>query len=63
MDALKSITINPAYQYFEEKTKGFLKPGKLSDFVFPGKNPLKVESMAIKVIETIRERVSIYVAP
>jgi len=66
MDALKSITINAAYQYFEEKTKGSLEPGKLADFVILDKNPLKVEPMAIKdikVVETIKEGKSIYMAP
>ena len=66
MDALKSITINAAYQYFEEKTKGSLEPGKFADFVILDKNPLKVESMAIKdikVVETIKEGKSIYMAP
>ena len=63
MDALKSITINAAYQYFEEDTKGSLEPGKLADFVILDTNPLKVEPMAIKdiyVIETIKEGESIY---
>ncbi len=66
MDALKSITINAAYQYFEEKTKGSLEPGKLADLVILDKNPLKVEQMAIKdikVVETIKEGKSIYMAP
>ena len=65
MDALKSITINTAYQYFEEKTKGSLEPGKLADFVIFDKNPLKIEPMTIidiKVVETIKEGRSIYKA-
>ena len=66
MDALKSITIAAAYQYFEEKSKGSLEPGKLADFVVLDKNPLKVEAMAIKdirVVETIKEGETIYRAP
>ena len=62
LDAIKSITINAAYQYFEEKTKGSLEPGKLADFVILNKNPLKIEPMAImdiKVVETIKEGQSI----
>lgn len=65
MDALRSITINAAYQYFEEGTKGSLEPGKLADLVILDKNPLKVEPTAIndiKVIETIKEGNSIYKA-
>jgi hypothetical protein len=66
MDALKSITINAAYQYFEEKTKGSLESGKLADFVILDKSPLKVEPMTIKeiqVVETVKEGESIYVMP
>lgn len=65
MDALKSITINAAYQYFEENSKGSLEPGKLADMVILDKNPLKVAPAAIKdinVIETIKEGNSIYKA-
>jgi predicted amidohydrolase YtcJ len=66
MDALKSITINAAYQHFEESRKGSLEPGKVADFVILDKNPLEVEPMSLKdirVIETIKEGKSIYVAP
>ena len=66
MEALKSITINAAYQYFEERIKGSLEPGKLADLVILDKNPLKVEPRdinKIQVVETIKEGMSIYVAP
>jgi len=62
-EALQSITINGAYQYFEENTKGSLKAGKLADLVILDKNPLKVNAMTIKdikVMETIKEGKSIY---
>jgi predicted amidohydrolase YtcJ len=65
MDALKSITINAAYQYFEEDKKGSLEPGKLADLVILDKNPLKVNPIDIKdikVVETIKEGNSIYKA-
>ena len=55
-----------AYQYFEEKTKGSLEPGKLADFVVLDKNPLKVAPVAIKdikVVETIKEGETIYRVP
>jgi predicted amidohydrolase YtcJ len=60
---LKAITINGAYQYFEEKTKGSLKEGKLADLVILDENPLKVDKMKIKdilVLETIKEGESVY---
>ena len=66
MDAIKSITINAAHQYFEERTKGSLEPGKLADFVILDRNPLTVDPMAIKdikVVETIKEGKTIYRAP
>ena len=63
MDALKSITINAAYQYFEEKSKGTIEVGKLADLVILSNNPLTVNPAAIKdikVIETIKEGQTIY---
>jgi predicted amidohydrolase YtcJ len=65
MEALKAITINAAYQYSEEKSKGSLEPGKLADLVILDGNPLKVDPMAIKdirVVETIKEGKTIYKA-
>jgi hypothetical protein len=66
MDAIKSITIHAAHQYFEETTKGSLEPGKLADLVILDRNPLAVDPLAIKdirVVETIKEGRSIYRAP
>jgi predicted amidohydrolase YtcJ len=62
-EALKSMTANGAYQYFEEATKGSIEVGKLADLVILDKNPLTLESMMIKDIkveETIKEGKSIY---
>ena len=62
-DALKAMTINGAYQYFEEGSKGSLEPGKLADLVILSENPLKADPAAIKdirVIETIKEGVSVH---
>jgi predicted amidohydrolase YtcJ len=61
--ALKSITIWGAEQFFEEDRKGSLKVGKFGDFVVLDKNPLKVDPMTlkdIKVLETIKEGKSIF---
>ncbi|MGH8248458.1 MAG: amidohydrolase [Gammaproteobacteria bacterium] len=65
LQALKAITINGAYIYREEASKGSLEPGKLADMVVLSENPLKVDPMAIKdikVVETIREGKTIYKA-
>lgn len=48
--ALKGITVNAAYQLGEEESKGSLAPGKLADLVILDKDPLKVDSQAIKDI-------------
>lgn len=63
LDALKAVTINAAYQYFEEDTKGSIKEGKLADLVILDKNILKVDPMEIKniqVLETIKEGETIF---
>jgi len=65
LEALKAITINAAYQYDEEASKGSLEPGKLADLVILDGNPLKVDPMSIKdikVVETIKEGKTIYKA-
>lgn len=62
-EALKSITIWGAEQFFEENMKGTLTPGKLADMVVLDKNPLKVDPMTLKdivVLETIKEGIAVY---
>ncbi len=65
MEAIKAVTINGAYQYFEEDTKGSIEEGKLADLVILDKNPLaidKEEIENIKVLETIKEGNTIFKA-
>jgi predicted amidohydrolase YtcJ len=61
--ALKAMTIWPAYQVSEEKTKGSLAPGKLADFAILSKDPTAVEPTTIaeiKVTETVKEGKTIF---
>ncbi|MFR9071353.1 MAG: amidohydrolase family protein [Paraclostridium sp.] len=63
LDAIKAVTINGAYQYFEENTKSSIKECKLTDLIILDKNPLKVNPMDIKdikILETIKEGNSIF---
>ena len=65
MQALKAITIDAAYQYREEASKGSIEVGKRADLVVLGANPLTVKPMAIKdikVVETIKDGKTIYKA-
>ena len=65
MEAIKAVTINGAYQYFEEDIKGSIEVGKLADFVIVDKNPLSIleeELETIKVLETIKEGITIFKA-
>ena len=65
LTALKAMTIWPAIQYFEEASKGSIEPGKLADFVILSGNPLAVKPenlITLKVVETIKEGVSVYKA-
>lgn len=62
-DALKAVTVNAAYQYFEENQKGTIKEGKMADFVVLESSPLEVEPMDIRniaVMETIKNGKVIY---
>lgn len=63
MTALKAMTIWPAYQHFEEDSKGTIEVGKLADFVVLSADPTVVdpETLAtLKVVKTIKEDRAIY---
>ena len=62
-DALKGLTINAAYEYFEENSKGSIKVGKRADLIIVDQNPLKADKMELKniqVLETIKDGVTLY---
>ena len=61
--ALKAITTNAAYEYFEEDSKGTLSVGKLADLVILDANPLTIDPSKlkeVKVMQTIKEGKTIY---
>ena len=63
MDAIRAVTINGAYQSFEEELKGSIQKGKYADFVLLDRNPLKVEPAQIKkiqVLATIKQDTILY---
>ncbi|UOQ46574.1 amidohydrolase [Gracilibacillus caseinilyticus] len=62
-EALQAVTINAAYQYFEEDKKGSIVPGKLADLVLLDQNPLKIDQQSIKdiqVLATMKEGETLY---
>lgn len=61
--AFKAITLDAAWQYHEEASKGSLEPGKLADLVILDKNPLDAsidQIRGIKVLQTIKEGKTVY---
>ena len=61
--ALKAITINAAYQHFEEDSKGTIEVGKLADLVVLSENPLEIDTkelLGIKVVATYSHGVKIF---
>ncbi len=65
LEGLKAMTIWAAEQYNEEMNKGSLEVGKLADMVILDNNPLTIEPTKIKdikIVETIKEGNTIYMA-
>lgn len=62
-EALRAITVEGAYQYFEEDTKGTLAAGKRADMVILSKSPLEADPMTlrdIQVLQTIKDGKTVY---
>lgn len=58
MTALKAMTLWPAWQHFEESTKGSIEPGKIADFVILSEDPTAIdpEKLAnVKVAQTVKK--------
>lgn len=52
-DALKAVTVNPAYQLKMENEIGSITKGKFADLVVLDKNPLKTEPYEIRTIKVL----------
>ena len=66
LQALRAVTIDAAWQNFEEDIKGSIEPGKLADLVIVTDNPLTIDPEAIveiEVLQTIVGGISVYVRP
>ena len=62
-DGLRALTIDAAYQYGEETSKGSIVTGKLADLTILDSNPTKVDAAKIKdikVCETIKGGKTVY---
>jgi adenine deaminase len=63
--ALKAMTIWPAWQHYEEASKGSIETGKLADFVILSEDPTAIDPEKIdqiKVVETIKEGETVFAA-
>jgi predicted amidohydrolase YtcJ len=61
--ALRAVTLDAAYQYFEEDTKGSITVGKQADLVILGENPLTADPAGladIPIVETFSRGRSVY---
>ncbi len=62
-EALRAVTLDAAFQYFEEDEKGSIRVGKRADLVILDKSPFEVADMAIRdisVLETIKDGRTVY---
>jgi predicted amidohydrolase YtcJ len=64
IEALRAVTIDAAYQHFEDERKGSLEVGKLADMAVLSENPLRVppeDIREIEVLATLKEGMPIHV--
>jgi len=64
-DALRGITIDAAWQHFEDDIKGSIEEGKLADFVITAEDPEAIDPSALReltIVETIKRGETIYAA-
>ena len=62
-EGLKALTVNGAYEIWEENSKGTIEPGKRADLVILDRNPLTVPPMdirTIRVMTTLKDGVEVY---
>ncbi len=52
-DAIKGVTLYPAWQSFRDKDLGSIEPGKFADFVVLDQNPKKTDVNKIKDIKVV----------
>jgi len=52
-EALKAITINAAYQHFEDDIKGSIEVGKLADLVVLSADPLSIPSESLLDLQIV----------
>ncbi|MXW34533.1 MAG: amidohydrolase [Gammaproteobacteria bacterium] len=53
LEAMRAMTIDAAWQNFEEDIKGSIEPGKLADLVILSDNPVTVDPLAIREIQVL----------
>ena len=64
-DALRAVTVNAAYSYFEENKKGALAPGMDADLVILSADPLAVrpeDLRSVKVEATVKAGETVFQA-
>jgi len=52
-EAIKALTINGSWQYFEEDSKGSITPGKLADLVVLSANPTTMDPASLREIQVL----------